>query len=53
LEDLRALTFSFINIMKQLASEELLSLNTLTQDATTAFPYGLCNTMQIVERHMA
>jgi hypothetical protein len=39
--------------MKQLASEELLSLDTLTQDAMTAFPYGLCNTTQIVEHHMA
>jgi hypothetical protein len=52
-EDLRALTFSFINIMTQLAGGEPLSSDILTQGASTAFPYGLRSAAQIVEHHMA
>jgi hypothetical protein len=52
-EDLWALTFSFVNIMTQLAGREPLSSDTLTQGALTTFPYGLHNIMKIIERHMA
>jgi hypothetical protein len=41
---LGALTFSFVNIMTQLAGEEPLSQGAFTQGASTVFSYGLCNT---------
>jgi hypothetical protein len=41
-----ALTFSFVNIMTQLTSEEPLSPDTLTQATTTMFLYGLRNTVR-------
>jgi hypothetical protein len=52
-EDLCALTFFFVNIMTQLAGGEPLSPDVMTQGASMAFPYGLRNAAQIVERHMA
>jgi hypothetical protein len=39
--------------MTQLAGGEPLSPDTMTQGASTVFPYGLRNAAQIVERHMA
>jgi hypothetical protein len=39
--------------MTQLADGEPLSSDVFTQGASTAFPYGLRNTAQIVERHVA
>jgi hypothetical protein len=38
--------------MTQLANGEPLSSDTLTQDASTAFPYDLRNAVQIVGHHM-
>jgi hypothetical protein len=49
-EDPRALTFSFVNIMTQLAGREPLYPDILTQGALTAFRYGLRNAAQTVER---
>jgi hypothetical protein len=51
-ENLRALTFSFINIVMQLVGEEPLSPDVFTQGASMAFPYGLRNAAQVIERHM-
>jgi hypothetical protein len=52
-ENLCALTFSFVNIVTQLAGGEPLSPDVLTQGTSMAFPYGLHNAAQVVERHMA
>jgi hypothetical protein len=52
-EDLRALTFSFVNIVTQLASGEPLSSDVLTQGTSMAFPYGLRNVAQVIECHVA
>ena len=42
-EDLRHLTFSFTNVMKQLGKGEPLSPEYLIQSAPTALPFGLRN----------
>jgi hypothetical protein len=52
-EDLRALTFSFVNIMMQLIGREPLSPDVFSQGASMMFPYDLRNTAQIVECHVA
>ena len=43
---MRCLTFSFANVMTQLAGGELLSPEYLSRDALTAFPFGLRNAMR-------
>ena len=45
---MRCLTFSFANVMMQLARGEPLFLEYLTQDAPTAFPFGLRNAARTV-----
>jgi hypothetical protein len=42
-EDRSALTFSFVNVVTELASREPLSPDVFTQSASTAFPYDLRN----------
>jgi hypothetical protein len=52
-EDLRNLTFSFVNVMPQLAGGEPLSSTYLTQNALTALPFGLRNAATVVDHHIA
>ena len=55
-EELRCLTFSFANVMMQLARGEPLSPGHLTRGASAAFPFGLHNAAgtvgHLVVQHM-
>jgi hypothetical protein len=52
-EDLRALTFSFVNVMTQLTCREPISPNVLTRDASTAYLFGLRNATETIASFMA
>jgi hypothetical protein len=52
-EDLRALTFSFANIMIQLVGWEPISPDVLAWDASAAYPFGLHNAAETIASFMA
>jgi hypothetical protein len=52
-EDLRYLSFSFANVMAQLAGREPLSSGSLTQNVPTVFPFGLCNAARTIDHLIA
>ena len=52
-EDLRHLTFSFANVMAQLAGGEPLSLEYLIRSAPTVLPFGLRNAVETVGHPVA
>ena len=47
-EDVRCLTFSFTNVMTQLARGEPLSPEYFTRDAPTTLSFGLCNATRTI-----
>jgi hypothetical protein len=52
-EDLRALTFLFVNVMTQLAGREPISPDVLARDALAAYPFGLRNAVETIASFVA